>query len=73
MSVPFPVSLEGARTAAAVPVDQPSDLSAALAALGLHVPRLVVVLVGGVQDPKESKALIAEISRTIWEHTKTGK
>jgi hypothetical protein len=47
MSVPFPVSLEGARTAAAVPVDQPSDLSAALAALGLHAPRLVVALVGG--------------------------
>jgi hypothetical protein len=47
MNVPFPVSLEGARTAAAVPVDQPADLSAALAALGLHAPRLVVVLVGG--------------------------
>ena len=49
MSVPFPVSLdlEGGRTAATVPVDQPSDLSAALAALGLHAPRLVVVLVGG--------------------------
>ena len=47
MSVPFPISLEGRRTAAAVPVDQRSDLSAALAALGLHAPRLVVVLVGG--------------------------
>ena len=47
MSLPFPVSLQGARTAAAVRVDQPSDLSAALAALGLHAPRLVVVLVGG--------------------------
>jgi hypothetical protein len=47
MSVPFPVSLDGARTAAAVPVDQPADLPAALAALGLHAPRLVVVLVGG--------------------------
>jgi hypothetical protein len=46
MNVPFPVSLQGARTAAAVPVDQPADLSAALAALGLHAPRLVVVLVG---------------------------
>jgi len=47
MSVPFPVSFEGGRTAAAVPVDQRSDLSAALAALGLDAPRLVVVLVGG--------------------------
>ena len=47
MSVPFPVSLEGGRTAAAVPVDQRSDLSAALAALGLGAPRPVVVLVGG--------------------------
>jgi hypothetical protein len=47
MSVPFRVSFEGGRTAAAVPVDQRSDLSAALAALGLDAPRLVVVLVGG--------------------------
>ena len=47
MTVPFPVSPEGGRTAAAVPVDQRSDLSAAVAALGLHAPRLVVVLVGG--------------------------
>jgi hypothetical protein len=47
MSVPFPIRFEGGQTATAVRVDQPSDLPAALAALGLHAPRLVVVLVGG--------------------------
>ena len=47
MSVPFPIGFEGGQTATAVRVDQPSDLSAALAAHGLHAPRLVVVLVGG--------------------------
>jgi SLOG in TRPM, prokaryote len=46
-SVPFPIGFEGGQTATAVRVDQPSDLSAALAALGLGAPRLVVVLVGG--------------------------
>jgi SLOG in TRPM, prokaryote len=46
-SVPFPIGFEGGQTATAVRVDQPSDLSAALAALGLHAPRLVVVLIGG--------------------------
>jgi hypothetical protein len=47
VSVPFPIGFEGGRTATAVRVDQPSDLSAALAALGLRAPRLVVVLIGG--------------------------
>jgi hypothetical protein len=47
MAAPFPVSFEGGRTAAAVRLDQPSDTSAALAALGLNAPRLVVVLIGG--------------------------
>jgi TRPM family ion channel len=47
MSVPFPVGLDGGQTATAVRVSQPSDLPAALAALGLHAPRLVVALVGG--------------------------
>jgi hypothetical protein len=46
-SVPFLIGFEGGRTATAVRVDQPSDLSAALAALGLRAPRLVVVLIGG--------------------------
>jgi hypothetical protein len=46
-SVAFPIGFEGGQTATAVRVDQPSDLSAALAALGLQAPRLVVVLVGG--------------------------
>ena len=45
--VPFPIGFEGGQTATAVRVDQPSDLAAALAALGLRAPRLVVVLVGG--------------------------
>ena len=49
MSVPFPIGFEGGQTASAVRVDQWSDLSAALAALGLHAPRLVVVLVGGAE------------------------
>jgi TRPM family ion channel len=55
MSAPFPVSLEGGRTATAVRLDQPSDTSAALAALGLHAPRLVVALVGGagLMDARE--------------------
>jgi hypothetical protein len=47
MSVPFPIGFQGGQTATAVRVDQPSDLSAALAALGLDAPRPVVVLVGG--------------------------
>jgi hypothetical protein len=47
VSVPFPIGFEGGRTATAVRVDQPSDLSAALAAFGLQAPRLVVVLIGG--------------------------
>jgi SLOG in TRPM, prokaryote len=47
MSEPFPIGFQGGQTATAVRVDQPSDLPAALAALGLHAPRLVVVLVGG--------------------------
>jgi hypothetical protein len=47
MSEPFPIGFQGGQTATAVRVDQPSDLSAALAALGLHAPRLVVVLIGG--------------------------
>ena len=47
MSVPFPIDFKGGQTATAVRVDQPSDLSAALAALVLYAPRLVVVLVGG--------------------------
>ena len=46
-SVPFPIGFEDGQTAIAVRVDQPSDLPAALAALGLHAPRLVVVLIGG--------------------------
>jgi hypothetical protein len=46
-SVAFPIGFEGGQTATAVRVDQPSDLPAALAALGLQAPRLVVVLVGG--------------------------
>jgi hypothetical protein len=46
-SVPFPIGFEDGQTATAVQVDQPSDLSAALAAFGLHAPRLVVVLIGG--------------------------
>lgn len=46
-SVPFPIGFQGGQTATAVRVDQPSDLSAALAALGLQAPRLVVVLIGG--------------------------
>jgi hypothetical protein len=46
-SVPFPIGFQGGQTATAVRVDQPSDLSAALAAFGLQAPRLVVVLIGG--------------------------
>jgi SLOG in TRPM, prokaryote len=46
-SVPFPIGFQGGQTATAVRVDQPSDLSAALAVLGLQAPRLVVVLIGG--------------------------
>jgi hypothetical protein len=47
MSEPFPIGFQGGQTVTAVRVDQPSDLSAALAGLGLHAPRLVVVLIGG--------------------------
>ena len=45
--VAFPIGFEGGQTATAVRVDQPSDLPAALAALGPQAPRLVVVLIGG--------------------------
>jgi hypothetical protein len=47
MTTPFPLHFASGRTAIALRVDQPSELSAALAALGLQAPRLVVVLVGG--------------------------
>jgi hypothetical protein len=47
MREPFAIGFQGGQTATAVRVDQPSDLSAALAALGLRAPRLVVVLIGG--------------------------
>jgi hypothetical protein len=47
MSGPLQVSFEDGRTAAAVRVEQPSDIPGAVAALRLHPPRLVVVLVGG--------------------------
>lgn len=36
-------------------------------------PYVLVVLVRGIQDPKVSKALIADISRTVWEHTSATK
>jgi hypothetical protein len=47
MSMSFPIGFKGGQTATAVRVDQPSDLSAALAVFDLHAPRLVVALVGG--------------------------
>lgn len=36
-------------------------------------PYVLVVLVRGIQDPRVSKALIAEISRTVGEHTSATK
>jgi len=47
MTTPFPLHFAGGRTAMALRMGQPSELPAALAALGLQAPRLVVVLVGG--------------------------
>jgi len=47
MSASFSVGFGGGRTATAVRVGTPSDVPAALAALGLRGPRPVVVLVGG--------------------------
>jgi hypothetical protein len=47
MTMPFPLHFAGGRTAMALRVDQPSELPAALAALGLQAPRPVLVLVGG--------------------------
>jgi SLOG in TRPM, prokaryote len=47
MTTPFPLHFAGGRTAMARHVDQPSELPAALTALGLQAPRPVVVLVGG--------------------------
>jgi beta-lactamase class A len=36
-------------------------------------PYVLVVLVRGIQDEKVSKALIADVSRTIWESTSPGR
>jgi hypothetical protein len=47
MTTPFRLHFASGRTAVALRVDQPSELPAALAALGLQAPRPVVVLVGG--------------------------
>jgi hypothetical protein len=47
MTTSFPLHFAGGRTATAVRVGQPSELPAALTALGLQAPRPVVVLVGG--------------------------
>jgi hypothetical protein len=47
MATPLPLRFEDGRTAKAVRVDKPDELPAALAALGLHPPRPVVVVVGG--------------------------
>jgi SLOG in TRPM, prokaryote len=47
MTTPFPLHFPGGRTAMALHVGQPSELPTALAALDLHAPRPVMVLVGG--------------------------
>jgi SLOG in TRPM, prokaryote len=47
MTTPFLLHFGDGRTAQAVRVDQPGALAAALAALGLHPPRPLVVVVGG--------------------------
>jgi hypothetical protein len=47
MTTPFSIDFGDGRTAAAVRVDQPAQVPAALAALGLHGPRPVIVLTGG--------------------------
>jgi hypothetical protein len=47
MTTPFVLQFEDGGTARAVRVDQPGELAAALAALGLSSPRPVVVVVGG--------------------------
>jgi SLOG in TRPM, prokaryote len=47
MTTPFLLHFEDGRTATAARVGQPGELADALAALGLHPPRPVVVVVGG--------------------------
>ena len=47
MITPFLLHFEDGRTARAARVNQPGELAAAFAALGLHPPRPVVVVVGG--------------------------
>ena len=47
MPTPLPLHFEDDRTARAVHVKEPGELPAALAAVGLHPPRTVVVIVGG--------------------------
>lgn len=47
ITTPFLIRFEHGRTATAVRVDEPADVPAGLAALGLHGSRPVIVLVGG--------------------------
>lgn len=47
MTTPFSLHFAGSPAATALRVNQPRELSAALAALGLQAPRPVVVIVGG--------------------------
>jgi SLOG in TRPM, prokaryote len=67
MSVPFPIRFRGGQTATAVRVDQPSELSAALAALGLRAPRLVVALIGGagLMDARDQDRLRPLFERAL--------
>jgi SLOG in TRPM, prokaryote len=54
MPTPLPLHFEDDRTARAVQVEEPDELRAALAALGLHPPRTVVVVVGGAGGLKDA-------------------
>lgn len=54
MPTPWPLHFEDDRTAWAVQLEEPDELPAALAALGLHPPRTVVVVVGGAGGLKDA-------------------
>jgi SLOG in TRPM, prokaryote len=61
MTTPFSLHFAGSPTAMALHVDQPCELPAALAELGLQAPRPVVVIVGGAGglDPPDLDRLRA--------------
>jgi hypothetical protein len=56
ITTPFPIRFDHGRTATGIRLDAPAEIAAGLAALDLHPPRRVVVLVGGAGGLDERDA-----------------